>query len=106
MTSTDELKTALSARLIGLRTLDQIGRDHIEVVRSTWEDALTRKRDMATLISDALERIDSETYGLCTVCEERITPKRLAAVPWAKYCMTCQEARDSFTPEFRWDSAA
>src|SRR5215471_8438973 len=42
-------------------------------------------------ISDALHRIETETYGICMECEEPISAKRLDAVPWARYCVTCQE---------------
>jgi DnaK suppressor protein len=27
-------------------------------------------------------------------CEEEIKPRRLEAVPWAPYCIRCQEAAD------------
>lgn len=43
-------------------------------------------------INDALHRIDTDQYGMCMECEEPISAKRLDAVPWAKYCVTCQEA--------------
>jgi DnaK suppressor protein len=42
-------------------------------------------------IADALRRIDSGAYGDCMECEEPISPKRLDAVPWARYCVACQE---------------
>ncbi len=42
-------------------------------------------------IADALHRIEIDTYGVCMECDEPISPKRLEAVPWAKYCVTCQE---------------
>ena len=42
-------------------------------------------------IGDALRRIDHGTYGVCAECEEPISSKRLDAVPWARYCVTCQE---------------
>jgi len=42
-------------------------------------------------ISDALQRIEQGTYGVCLECEEPISVKRLEAVPWARYCVTCQE---------------
>src|SRR5437763_112426 len=42
-------------------------------------------------VSGALHRIEHETYGICAECEEPISPKRLDAVPWARYCITCQE---------------
>jgi DnaK suppressor protein len=43
-------------------------------------------------IGDALRRFDHGTYGTCMECEEPISIKRLDAVPWARYCVTCQEA--------------
>ena len=43
-------------------------------------------------ISDALQRIEQGTYGACMECEEPISIKRLDAVPWARFCVTCQEA--------------
>lgn len=44
-----------------------------------------------TLINEALERIDNEEYGTCQNCEKEINPKRLDAIPWARYCLSCQE---------------
>ena len=42
-------------------------------------------------VSDALHRIDHDYYGICLECDEPISAKRLEAVPWARYCVTCQE---------------
>jgi len=53
--------------------------------RNTIDTKLLRE------ISDALLRIDHGTYGICMECEEPISPKRLDAVPWARYCVKCQE---------------
>ncbi len=43
------------------------------------------------MINEALVRIEDDEYGLCQNCENDINPKRLAAVPWARYCLSCQE---------------
>ncbi len=43
------------------------------------------------LINEALERIGDKEYGDCQNCENPINPKRLDAVPWARYCLNCQE---------------
>jgi DnaK suppressor protein len=43
-----------------------------------------------TLIDEALLRIEDEEYGTCMNCEKEINPKRLAAIPWARYCLDCQ----------------
>lgn len=44
-----------------------------------------------TLIDEALVRIEDDEYGTCQNCEKEINPKRLAAIPWARYCLDCQE---------------
>jgi RNA polymerase-binding transcription factor len=43
------------------------------------------------LVDEALDRMDSGDYGICLACEVPIPSKRLQALPWAKYCLTCQE---------------
>ncbi len=43
------------------------------------------------LIDEALLRIEDDEYGTCQNCEKDINPKRLAAIPWARYCLDCQE---------------
>ncbi len=43
------------------------------------------------LINEALTRIADDEYGICQNCEQAINPKRLNAVPWARYCLNCQE---------------
>lgn len=43
------------------------------------------------LIDQAILRIDDGEYGHCQNCEKEVNPKRLAAIPWARYCLDCQE---------------
>ncbi len=43
------------------------------------------------LINEALQRIAEDEFGVCQNCENDINPKRLDAVPWARYCLNCQE---------------
>ncbi|MEJ2245588.1 MAG: TraR/DksA family transcriptional regulator [Acidobacteriota bacterium] len=47
-------------------------------------------RQILQLISEALARIEEQTFGICTHCENPIQHKRLEAVPWARYCIECQ----------------
>ena len=49
--------------------------------------------DVALLrqVEDALLRLQEQTYGICQECGSRISEKRLAAVPWASYCLHCQD---------------
>jgi DnaK suppressor protein len=48
-------------------------------------------REQLLMINEALNRIDESTYGLCLRCGRKIATKRLDAIPWAKYCIECQE---------------
>ena len=43
------------------------------------------------LVDEALERMDTGEYGICLRCEGPISAKRLEALPWARYCLACQE---------------
>ena len=43
------------------------------------------------LIDEALLRVEDDEYGQCQNCDQEINPKRLAAIPWARYCLNCQE---------------
>ena len=44
------------------------------------------------LVEEALDRLDTGDYGICLACNEPIAEKRLRALPWARYCVTCQES--------------
>ncbi len=43
------------------------------------------------LVEEALDRMKSGDYGACLRCETPIPSKRLRALPWARYCVSCQE---------------
>jgi len=45
-------------------------------------------------VDAALDRIRDGTFGECAGCETSISTKRLEAVPWTRYCVTCQEKRE------------
>jgi len=49
------------------------------------------ERQMLLEIEDALERLDEGGYGICLNCSDDIPKIRLRAVPWARYCIDCQE---------------
>jgi DnaK suppressor protein len=55
---------------------------------------LDRETNLLRNVRAALRRIDEGTFGTCMHCEEDISPKRIAAVPWAPYCIQCQEQAD------------
>src|SRR6478735_9481005 len=55
---------------------------------------LDRESNMLRNVRGALARVADGSYGICLHCEEDIKTKRLDAVPWAKFCIKCQEAAD------------
>jgi DnaK suppressor protein len=52
-------------------------------------------------IKAALARIEDAEYGECMECEEPISNKRLEAIPWARYCIACQEEQAAFEADSR-----
>jgi RNA polymerase-binding protein DksA len=49
------------------------------------------ERSTLLQIDDAIARIDDGSYGFCVNCGQVMAEKRLTAVPWAPYCVDCQE---------------
>jgi DnaK suppressor protein len=74
--------------------------EQIEMVQLAGERefavrALEHQSKSLMQVNGALQRIEDGEFGICLECEEPISPKRLAAVPWAAYCLRCQETRDA-----------
>jgi DnaK suppressor protein len=55
---------------------------------------LDRESTLLKEVQAALARIDDESFGVCLRCDEPLPEKRLKAVPWAAYCVPCQEVVD------------
>jgi DnaK suppressor protein len=55
---------------------------------------LDRESNLLRNVRSALRRVEERSFGICVHCEEEIGPKRLAAVPWAPFCIRCQEQAD------------
>ncbi|HEX5757633.1 MAG TPA: TraR/DksA family transcriptional regulator [Thermoanaerobaculia bacterium] len=49
------------------------------------------ERQMLFQVEDALRRMDQGVYGRCSNCGREIAMQRLEAVPWARFCIDCQE---------------
>jgi len=48
-------------------------------------------REQLVQIDEALRRLEHDEFGLCQQCGKEISRKRLEAIPWAQYCISCQE---------------
>ena len=55
---------------------------------------LDRDSNMLRQVGQSLGRIADGSFGICQRCEDEISPKRLQALPWAVYCIGCQEKVD------------
>jgi DnaK suppressor protein len=60
---------------------------------------LDRESNLLRNVRAALRRIEDGSFGTCLHCEEEISPKRVAAVPWAPFCIQCQEQADKAQEE-------
>ncbi len=87
----------------GLRNRDEIRiektPDALDEVQLAGERELAirnldREASLLRNVRAALARVADGSYGVCLHCEEEIKPKRLDAVPWAAFCIRCQEAAD------------
>ena len=69
-----------------------------EIQYATERDLAIRDADLKSgvlrQVRAALRRIQDGSFGTCIDCELTISPKRLAAAPWALRCIQCQEAAD------------
>lgn len=42
-------------------------------------------------VESALARLDTDRFGICLRCGKAIAEARLEALPWAAYCIECQQ---------------
>ena len=73
---------------------EELDRIQLSQERDLAIDNLDRNAKLLRAVRAALARIDGGTFGICIECDEVISMKRLAAVPWSAACIVCQEAAD------------
>jgi DnaK suppressor protein len=54
-----------------------------------------RERRLILKIKAALERIDENTFGICEVCGEEISEKRLKVRPVTTLCIDCKTREEA-----------
>ncbi len=95
-----ELRSSLEQTRQESRTTQQdYGKDEGDRANTSLARELDlgqKSRDRALLASvdAALKRINEGTFGECLNCGQEINSKRLEAIPWVRYCITCQELMD------------
>ena len=78
---------------------EQVPEDAAEKAANSYtKEFLFRQSDSERthlyLVQEALNRVKSRQFGLCQLCGEKIDRKRLDAVPWARFCRSCQEQEE------------
>jgi DnaK suppressor protein len=75
-------------------TADEIERLQQQMSREVAIRTLDNTSRLLKRIQAALELIEDDMYGVCLRCDRLISEKRLKAIPWASYCVSCQEIID------------
>jgi RNA polymerase-binding transcription factor len=95
-----DLQDLLSSTAIAGRNADeQVPEDAAEKAANSYaKEFLFRQSDSERshlhLVEEALVRLRSDEFGLCQSCGEPIDRKRLDAIPWARFCRSCQEQEE------------
>jgi len=55
---------------------------------------VSNERKMIYELDDALKKIEDGTFGVCEECKSLISKSRLKAVPYARFCVKCQEKKE------------
>lgn len=71
-----------------LTSYAEVGTENFE--RETALNIASGESQRLREVSEALQRIQSGSYGICEGCEKEIPRKRLEVFPAARFCVECQ----------------
>ena len=80
------------------RSADLFDATLLAAERESSAKALEQEFQLLRQVEAAHERLRNGSFGSCLSCEEEIAPKRLSAIPWAAYCVSCQEKAEADAP--------
>ncbi len=88
-----ELSVSLRRRwdIAPVSSPDSVEEVQLSEVRELEIDSLDRQVGLLREVEDALSRLSDGSFGACRLCDAKIMPTRLNAVPWAALCIDCQE---------------
>ncbi|MBZ5505941.1 MAG: TraR/DksA family transcriptional regulator [Acidobacteriia bacterium] len=92
----EELRLSLSRSQEDRQEAQEFGRDEGDRATASLSKEMVfrqkaQERGLLMLVDAALGRISQGTFGECLNCGQEIGANRLNAVPWSRYCITCQE---------------
>ncbi|WP_371187373.1 TraR/DksA family transcriptional regulator [Thalassotalea maritima] len=102
---TEQLKQDFTKRIIALQArVDSIHDDFAEGRDADWSEQAGERENDEVLnaleveakieiqqLSNAIQRIENGTYGICSSCGDQIAAARLAAQPAATKCIECAD---------------
>jgi len=86
--------TEREARASEAKRADPADQAASEYERQTLAHKAARARQTLKALKEALSALQKGRFGECAECGGDIELKRLEAIPWAGYCIRCQEARE------------
>lgn len=90
----ESVMAALGMKAVHLTKTDRVGEE--DQAQHSHEEFISLRLNgldylLLRQVDEALDRLEAGDYGICLQCEEEIPAKRLNALPWARYCVPCQE---------------
>jgi DnaK suppressor protein len=73
------------------KAADDFDRLQLAINRELAIATLEREARVQRAVVSAFERVEDGCFGTCLLCEEDIPEKLLRALPWAAYCVNCQQ---------------
>ncbi|MCW5983311.1 MAG: TraR/DksA family transcriptional regulator [Bryobacteraceae bacterium] len=94
LSARSDLLFSLGAKAESIASLGRVNED--DQAQASHEEFISLRLNgldyqKLRMVEEALDRLDSGEYGLCLACDEPISPRRLEALPWARYCVHCQD---------------
>jgi DnaK suppressor protein len=89
-----EIRNSLGAKIDSLSMTGRVAEDdqgpisHDEFISLSLNSI---DYEQLELVEEALDRLKRGGFGVCQNCGTTIPGKRLRAIPWARYCVECQE---------------
>ena len=94
----EEMKESLNKDLNKQESIDYHGDDtdyiQAKILLVVDNVLLARKQEQIKKINLALEKIESQKYGICVDCDCFIAEKRLEYNPWFETCVDCASDRE------------
>jgi len=91
-----EEKEKLEKKILELEKFPDYGRGDDDNAREfeDYENNLSIELQLKTLLKKvnlALNSINKDSYGKCSICKKEIEKNRLALIPYADICVTCKK---------------